>query len=453
MGSRLFSNTTNLLGGHDFENRGDREKVARILGIDVSRIPDRNSWPYHRIVQQIYDRGIRGLWVVGTNPAHSWIDQQAFNRALDQLDFLVVQDMFTNTETAQRADLVLPAAGWGEKEGTFINSERRHGHVKKVARAPGQALADFHIFQLLARAWGCETLLRRWSSPEAVFEILKELSGGQPCDITGIPGYTALDAAGGIQWPCPLKTGMRSPAATKHGSKIDCGPLPPEGGVPRGEERRLQAAEAGTPDSAYKTNAKNAQEYSNTRRLFGDGLFFHPDGKARFVFEEPRPLPEVPDARFPLLLLTGRGSAAQWHTGTRTEKSPVLRKLRPAAVYAEINSFDAERLGIHPGASVCISSRRGSILATAFVTCTIARGQVFIPMHYGVANQLTFPGFDPYSGQPAYKACAVNVALAGRHDHVVSDKERAVVLAGGSRGNPLNHDAVEVLCGTESEGL
>jgi assimilatory nitrate reductase catalytic subunit len=123
-------------------------------------------------------------------------------------------------------------------------------------------------------------------------------------------------------------------------------------------------------------------------------------------------LPENPDAEYPFLMLTGRASAAQWHTGTRTEKSAVLRKLRPAAAYVEINPFDAEQLGVAPGACVCVSSRRGSVLAIAFVTSTIPQGQVFIPMHYALANQLTLPAFDPYSGQPAYKACAVNIRLA-----------------------------------------
>jgi assimilatory nitrate reductase catalytic subunit len=115
-----------------------------------------------------------------------------------------------------------------------------------------------------------------------------------------------------------------------------------------------------------------------------------------------------------LLLLTGRGSAAQWHTGTRTEKSAVLRQLRPAGAYVQINPFDAGRLGIAPGAPVRVSSRRGAMLANAFVTHTVPRGQVFIPMHYGMANQLTYPAFDPYSGQPAYKACAVNLTPASQ---------------------------------------
>jgi assimilatory nitrate reductase catalytic subunit len=367
MGSRLFSNTTNLLGGHDFQNAAHREKVARILEIDVSLIPNQNSWPYHHIIEEIDSGTVRGLWIVGTNPSHSWVDQQALNRLLERLDFLVVQDMFTNSETAQWADLILPAAGWGEKEGTFINSERRFGHVKKVVRAPGQALADFHIFQLLAHTWGCEAMFRRWSSPEAVFQILKELSRDQPCDITGIADYSVLDSAGGVQWPCPNKS---------------------------------------------KTSDRDqAHSLLQTPRLFTDGRFFHSDGKARFVFEPPRPLPEVPNVNFPLLLLTGRGSAAQWHTGTRTEKSDVLRKLRPAVAYVEINPIDAKRLGIVSGTRVRVSSRRGSVLVTAFVTSTISPGQVFIPMHYGIANQLTLSVFDPESAQPAYKACAVNVTL------------------------------------------
>ena len=188
---------------------------------------------------------------------------------LGRLDFLVVQDMYLDTETAELAHLVLPAAGWGEKEGTFINSERRIGLVKKVARAPGEALADFHIFKLVAEAWGCGEMFRAWSSPEAVFQILKALSRGRPCDWSGIRDYGALDDAGGIQWPFP------------------------EGAVLENGERRL----------------------------FEDGTFFHPDGRARLVWDTPRPPPEQPSRRYPLTLLTGRGSSSQWHTETRTRKS------------------------------------------------------------------------------------------------------------------------------------
>jgi assimilatory nitrate reductase catalytic subunit len=357
MGSRLFSNTTNLLGGHDFTNPQHREKVASLLGIEAARIPQRNSLAYHEILERILAGKIKGLWVIATNPAHSWISQHELFDTLGRLDFLVVQDMYHSTETARLADLLLPAAGWGEKEGTFINSERRIGLAKKVARAPGQALTDFAIFRLIAEGWGCGQMFRRWTSPEEVFQILKSLSRGQPCDFTGIDGYRMLDERGGIQWPY-----------LQHN--------PPDG---------------------------------NERRLFADGRFFHADGRARFIFEPPRPLREPTNKTYPFTLLTGRGSVAQWHTQTRTKKSAVLRKLYPQDVHVEINPADAESLGVRPGQWIYVESQRGRIEARAFVTNSVAPGQVFVPMHYEMVNQLTHAVFDPYSKQPAYKACAVRL--------------------------------------------
>jgi assimilatory nitrate reductase catalytic subunit len=357
MGSRLFSNTTNLLGGHDFLNPADRKKVARILGFPESCIPAQESWAYDQIVDGIETGKIKGLWIVATNTSHSWIHQNRFNHLAEKLEFLVVQDMYQTTETAQRADLILPAAGWGEKEGTFINSERRIGLVKKVARAPGQALSDFNIFRLVAQYWGCGEMFGRWTSPEEVFRILKECSRGQPCDISAIRDYRMIDECGGIQWPW--------------------------------------TSENETP--------------ATERRLFEDGKFFHSNSKARFIFEQPRQMLEPPDTEFPFLLLTGRGSSAQWHTGTRTAKSDVLRQLHPNGSYVEINQRDATRLGITPGETVAVVSRRGRLQARAFVTLTIQPGQVFVPMHLAAANQLTFPAVDPYSRQPSYKACAIQI--------------------------------------------
>jgi anaerobic selenocysteine-containing dehydrogenase len=144
--------------------------------------------------------------------------------------------------------------------------------------------------------------------------------------------------------------------------------------------------------------------------LFEDGAFFHADRKAKFLFELPRNLPEVTDAEYPFLLLTGRGTSSQWHTQTRTGKSAVLRKLYPEEIYVEINPADAEELGIDANQKVCVASRRGRVMATAFITNTVKRGQVFIPMHYATANELTFPAVDPYSREPAYKACAVSLS-------------------------------------------
>ncbi len=379
MGSRLFSNTTNLLGGHDFASPDDRAKVARVLEVDPAVIPTENSWPYHRIIEGILRDEIKGLWVIATNTAHSWINQHLARDILGRLDALVVQDMYASTDTARMADVVLPAAAWGEKDGTFINSERRIGTISRVAAPPGEAVPDFEIFRRVARRWGCAEMFRRWESPEATFRILQELSADQPCDITGIDGYDMLKAWGGVQWPCPAGAG----------------------------DVRLSGAAASGPTAAAAIGP-NAE-----RRLFEDGRFYHPDGRARLLFEAPRSLPEPPSGRYPLILLTGRGSAAQWHTQTRTAKSAVLRKLYPAGAYVEINPVDARARGIAPNEAVDIESRRGRIRVTAFVTRSVQPGHVFVPMHYEETNRLTDAVFDPYSHQPSYKACAVQLHPAG----------------------------------------
>jgi assimilatory nitrate reductase catalytic subunit len=201
MGSRLFANITSLLGGHDFTNASHRQKIAGILEIDESRIPTTPSLAYDQILDAIDDGKIKALWVVATNGAHSWIEHGRFRDLLGKLEFLVVQDLYPTAETACFADLYFPAAGWGEKDGTFINSERRIGLTRRVASPPGESRSDFAIFHAIAQRWGCDELFKRWNSPEAVFEILKEVSADQPCDITGIEGYQMLGAAGGIQWP------------------------------------------------------------------------------------------------------------------------------------------------------------------------------------------------------------------------------------------------------------
>ena len=357
MGSRLFSNTTSLLGGHDFTKPEHREKVAAELGIDVEKIPDDAGLSYDKIIEGIEAGKIKGLWIIATNPAHSWIHQTRCKEILDKLDFLVVQDMYTSTETAVLADLFLPAAAWGEKDGTFINSERRIGLLKKVARAPGSALSDFSIFQLVAHFWGVAEQFADWTDPESVLQILARLTRGQPCDITGIKSYQQLDDEGGIQWPL-------------------------------GEGHTIQ---------------------SNQRRLFEDGKFYHADGKAKLIFDAPKPMPEPACSDYPLVMLTGRGTAAQWHTQTRTGKSTVLARLYPNKPFVEINPGDAKELGLKPQQNVIVQSRRGQMIANAMITPTVAPGNVFMPMHYDQVNQLTLSHFDPYSKQPSYKDCAVKI--------------------------------------------
>ena len=361
MGSRLFSNTTSLVGGHDFSNESHREKVAVGLGIPLENITSQQSMAYDQILAAVESGQIKALWIVGTNPFHSWINSGRLTALREKLEFLVVQDMYHTTESAQVADLVLPAAGWGEKDGCFINSERRIGTIKTVRAAPGQALSDFRIFRLIAHAWGCGDLFAKWTTPEATFKLLRDLTKDRPCDITGIDDYEMIDHLGGIQWPYPQ----------------------------------------GQP----KTQVANLR----SRRLFEDGLYFTPNHKAKFLFSAPTALPEPPDFHFPFLLLTGRGTSSQWHTQTRTGKSEILRKLYPEQIYVEIHPADARKLGVKEGNPVTIRSRRGEIQAAVYLAPTVQRGQIFLPMHYKEVNQLTDSSFDPHSRQPSYKACAVSL--------------------------------------------
>lgn len=277
---------------------------------------------------------------------------------------------------------MLPAAGWGEKEGTFINSERRFGLVKKVSRAPGEALADFHIFRLVAHYWGCGELFREWTSLEAVFQILKCCSAGQPCDITGIEDYRMLDACGGVQWPLP--------------------------------KEEIASREWGMGNEVTPHNLSPIPHSLSHRRLFADGRFFHGDGKAKFLFSPPREVPEKPCEEFPFILLTGRGTSAQWHTLTRTGKSDILRQLAPSELLLELNPEDARRLRLRAGDKARVASRRGELTASVHVTATVRPGQVYLPMHDAATNRLTFPAFDPHSRQPSYKFCAVKVERAAR---------------------------------------
>jgi assimilatory nitrate reductase catalytic subunit len=204
-------------------------------------------------------------------------------------------------------------------------------------------------------------MFARWTSPGDVFSTLNELSRGQPCDFTGITDYRMIDDRAGIQWPYP----------------DDCRDTTPQ------------------------------------RRLFADGRFFHADGRAKFIFDTPREMPEPPNASYPYLLLTGRGTASQWHTQTRTAKSAVLRRLYPNEPYVEMHPVDARREHVRPHQQVVVQSQRGEVTARALVTPTVQPGQVFMAMHYEGTNRLTLSHFDPHSRQPAYKSCAVRITPVG----------------------------------------
>jgi len=231
-----------------------------------------------------------------------------------------------------------------------------------VRRAPGQALADFHIFRLIAQYWGCEDLFRGWQTPEAAFRILQRCSENQPCDISGIEGHAQVRKLGGIQWP-----------------------------------------------AARMTN--DEWQMTNERRLFADGRFFTPDQRAKFVFDAPAVPPELRSEEYPLILITGRGTSAQWHTETRTGKSAVLAKMMPEELMIDVNPEDADKLGLRDGASVQVISKRAALTAKARLTTCVNPGEVFLPMHDSRVNQLTHASFDPHSRQPSYKYSAVRLEL------------------------------------------
>jgi anaerobic selenocysteine-containing dehydrogenase len=357
MGTREAGFTSSLPGYRKFENAADREELAALWGVDVERIPISRGWAYPDIIEGAVAKKIHALWVIATNPVVSFPNLGVLQQSLDGLDFLVVQDGFHPTPTTEVADLVLPAAIWGEKEGTYTNSERRVSKVNRAVDPPGEAHADFEIFLDLAKQIGCyEELFWGWTEPENAFDEWKRVSAGRLCDYSGLT-YELLESRGGVQWPYP----------------------------------------AGT------TEVK-------TTRLYSDGRFSTEDGKARLFAVEWEPFPEQPNADFPFILNTGR-TVEHWHTRTKTEQVPILERLSPNA-WLEMNPRDALMLKLKPHDSVDVVSSRGRVRGVELrVTEIIAPGQVFMPFHYAEANanQVTQSAFDPISREPNYKQCAVRI--------------------------------------------
>jgi assimilatory nitrate reductase catalytic subunit len=358
MGTREAGFTASLPGYRKFDSPADRAELARLWSVPVERIPTTRGLAYPDIIEAVLERKIRALWIIATNPIVSFPNLHALRQALESLEFLVVQDGYHPTPTSEYAHLVLPAAMWGEKEGTYTNSERRVSKVNRAVPPPGEARADFDIFLHLADALGVrDEIFPGWSTPGDAFDEWKRVSAGRLCDYSGMT-YQALDAHGGLQWP------FRS----------------------------------------------DSSEPRATRRLYTDACFQTDDGRARLIPVEWEPFPEQPDAEFPFVLNTGR-TVEHWHTRTKTANVPILERLSPAA-WVEINPRDARRLRLKPRDRVDVVSRRGAVCGIELrVTETIAPGQVFVPFHYAEANAnaATQSAFDPISREPNYKQSAVRI--------------------------------------------
>jgi anaerobic selenocysteine-containing dehydrogenase len=360
MGSREASFTSSLPGYRKFENAQDREELAALWGICPERIRTSRGLAYPDIIEAALSKKIRALWVIATNPIVSYPNLDVLKQSLESLDFFVVQDGFHPTPTSELAGLFLPAAIWGEKEGTYTNSERRVSKVNRAVDPPGEARSDFDIFLALGKQLGCyDELFPGWMQPQDAFEEWKRVSAGRLCDYSGMD-YELIENAGGVQWPFP----------------------------------------AGSAEI-------------KTTRLYSDGQFPTEDGRARLLPAEWEPFPEQPSARFPFVLNTGR-TVEHWHTRTKTGQVSILERMSPKA-WLEMNPRDARSLHLKPHDQVDIVSSRGRVRGVELrVTEIIAPGQVFMPFHFFETNvnQVTQSAFDPISREPNYKQCAVYVVAS-----------------------------------------
>jgi len=333
--------------------RYDPDTLAKFEEAWGARPPGRTGRVVTEMVEGCLTGETRAMYVIGENPLLSEPDLHHAEKALGQLDFLVVQDLFMH-ETAERAHVFLPAAAFAEKEGTFTNSERRVQRVRAALAPPGDARPDWWITcelaRRVARRLGVE--VRRqfdYAGPAAIFDEMARL---WPF-LAGL-SHARLDREGGIQWPCP-------------------GP-----------------------------------DHPGTRFLYAESF---PRGRARFVPAlQLAEAAELPDADFPFVLNTGR-LLYHWHGGTLTRRVQGLLELAPHLEVA-IHPSDARRLGVETGTRVRVESRRGELAGYARVTEAVRPGALFVPfvkLEESAANFLTNSAFDPSSKIPEYKVCAVRV--------------------------------------------
>jgi ferredoxin-nitrate reductase len=381
-----------------FRNWGNKEHIkqlAELWNIDPIIIP---HWapPTHAMeIWRYAETGsIKMLWISATNPAVSMPELARIRKILEKKDlFVVVQDAFM-TETAKYADVVLPAAIWGEKTGTYTNVDRTVHISHKAIEPPGEAKADLEIFFDYARRMGFKDKegapLIKWTTPEEVFEGWKDCTRGRPCDYTGL-SYEKLTGGSGIQWPC----NDEHPDGTKHIYT----------------------------DGVFNTELEYCETYGHdldtgaaiTKEEY-KGM--DPKGKAHIKASDYRPPHETPDEEYPLMLSTGR-VVYHFHTRTKTGRSKELYDAAPDA-FVQISEEDAAKYDIAEGDMIEVISRRGKVVEPAKIGGIIP-GHLFIPFHYGywdnpdrsrAANELTITEWDPVSKQPHFKYSAVKIKKA-----------------------------------------
>jgi assimilatory nitrate reductase catalytic subunit len=374
MGGREVGAMATLLAGHrDLADPEHRAQMARLWG--VGGIPSTPGLTATELFEAAAEGRIKLLWIVCTNPAQSLPNQSLIRRALTRAECVIVQDAYESTATAAYADLLLPAACWGEKEGTVTNSERRISRVRRAVPAPGEARADWAIGVEVARR--LEKRLRPdaaslfpYVSPESIWNEHRETTRGRDLDITGLT-YAMLEHEGPQFWPFP------------------------EGAA------------------------------SGRARMFCDGAFATSSGRARFAPVQYVPVVEPVDGRYPISLTTGR-LRDQWHGMSRT--GTVGRLFGHAAEpCVQLHPGDLERRGLQEGDLARVTSRRGAIVLPVQASDDVRRGQAFVAMHWGEEvfggaddthgarfgiNHLTLDAVDAESGQPELKHAAVRIEPA-----------------------------------------
>jgi anaerobic selenocysteine-containing dehydrogenase len=381
-----------LPGFRNWQNEQHIARLAELWDVDPLVIP---HWAEPTHAMQIFRYAEQGsinfLWIAGTNPAVSLPELDRIRRILSQDSlFLVVSDGYL-TETTEFADVVLPAALWGEKTGTYTNADRTVHLSERAVAPPGDARSDLEIWLDYARRMGFTDRggrpLPRWQTPEEAFDAWRECSRGRPCDYSGL-SYDKLRGGPGIQWPCT-------------------------DAAPDGTDRLYVDHHFLTDDDRCETyghdlttgSAVTATEHAASRF----------DGRARLKAAEWVPPPETPDDAYPMHLITGR-TVYHFHTRTKTRRAPELNAAAPEP-WVELASSDAAELGIADGDVVRLESRRGAVEVAA--RCSGNRpGTVFLPFHYGdpgtAANELTPTSWDPVSKQPHFKSGAARVtSVAG----------------------------------------
>ncbi len=387
MGTREWSSCSGLPGYRQLENQQHRQEIADYWGIDPDFFPEKRGLFQTDIFPAIETGEIKAVWLIATNPMTSMPNTPRIRRALEKLEFLMVQDCYEDVETNQYSHVYLPASVWAEKEGCHTNTERRVNLIRNAIPPLANSKPDFWIFNQMAKRFVNGHVIHFPETPEGAFEEMKTLSKGDDrnLDISGM-SYDRIEKARGIQWP-------------------------------------YRESDAATDEQSIAQQSKGHWQASGQARLYTDGRFPTADGKAnlipvRFVNNN-----ECPDEQYPFWLNSGR-VVEHFHTRTRTGKIGNCNKFSPTP-YMEMNPDAADDLSIEHQSYVRLTSRRGDAVVMVQLTHRVPRDMVFIPFHYhDCVNRLTLGLLDPHSRQPAFKQCAVSIESVSQSEAARLNTER-----------------------------